>query len=424
MKTRVLPSLLLLLLLPACDPPGVAEDAGYETGPCIEGACFSGLECLSDLCVGDDEGTDGDPSGSSPNPGNDGGGDDGGGDGGGGDDGGGDDGGGDDGGGDDGGGDGDDGGGDDGGSDDGSTSGGDTTTSGGDDGGGDDGGGDDGGGDDGGGDDGGGDDGGGGVCPEEADALGICEQDIELATQGSPEQIGIRDGLGATPTWDPTQGSAFVVVGSGPVSNLELADECSEDVPGSLDPGMALPAPVQVDAVEGDCITTPALIGTGDCSGTLEPTFGSAFDYAAVRLDGTVPAGVQSFSYDHAFLTTEYPEYVGTGFNDMHVAWLESEAWTGNTAFDADGNPVSANTTFLDVLDDDELLPELGGTCMQGHGASRWHRTTAPVVPGESFTLVLATFDVADSVFDSYAFVDNFTWSAEALESPTTALLD
>ncbi len=39
--------------------------AGQETGPCIDGACFDGLECLSDLCVGPDAepgGTDDAPS--------------------------------------------------------------------------------------------------------------------------------------------------------------------------------------------------------------------------------------------------------------------------------------------------------------------------------------------------------------------------
>jgi len=41
-----------LLALTACDGPSASGDPGFETGPCIEGECFDGLECLSDLCVG------------------------------------------------------------------------------------------------------------------------------------------------------------------------------------------------------------------------------------------------------------------------------------------------------------------------------------------------------------------------------------
>lgn len=72
MKIRLLAP--LLLLLPACDlvEQDVDEDAGFETGACIEGACFNGLDCLSDLCVAPDGGTEGGgsglPGGTSPNP--------------------------------------------------------------------------------------------------------------------------------------------------------------------------------------------------------------------------------------------------------------------------------------------------------------------------------------------------------------------
>ncbi len=143
------PAALLLALLPGCDlTDAVADDAGFETGPCIEGECFDGLQCLSDLCVEDeDSGSGGQTSSPGTNPTSASGGDSSasatasasGGDDGGGDDGGGDDGGGDDGGGGD----------DTGGADD--TGGGDDDTGGGaDDGGADDGGADDGGADDGG----------------------------------------------------------------------------------------------------------------------------------------------------------------------------------------------------------------------------------------------------------------------------------
>ncbi len=48
MSSRVVSAAVLLLV--ACSTPSGVE-AGFETGPCVEGLCFDGLECLSDLCV-------------------------------------------------------------------------------------------------------------------------------------------------------------------------------------------------------------------------------------------------------------------------------------------------------------------------------------------------------------------------------------
>ncbi len=56
-----------LLLLPACNPAVENDEAGFETGPCIDGGCFDGLECLSDVCVGDAD-TEGGETGSATTP--------------------------------------------------------------------------------------------------------------------------------------------------------------------------------------------------------------------------------------------------------------------------------------------------------------------------------------------------------------------
>src|SRR5690606_42121782 len=53
------------------------------------------------------------------------------------------------------------------------------------------------------------------------------------------------------------------------------------------------------------------------------------------------------FGYNLAFFSTEYPGYYQTGYNDMYVAWLQSEVWTGNISFDEMGNPISLNAGFL-----------------------------------------------------------------------------
>lgn len=390
-----------------CDPNAPA-DAGEETSPCLDGACLGELECLSDLCVAPEGETEGavDPTGASG-----------------------------------------DGNGSGGGNDSGSSndSSGDNDPSGGNDSSGDDddpSGGNDSSGSD---DDSGGNDPGGSCniptsTPCEGDgvraALGLCNTDLDMSTQGADASIGVRVGLGETSTWDATEGSTFAVIGSGMVVDLDLETpagdnnmsptHCSDDM-NDTDPGNTLPAPLDTTGVTGDCVETPGLIGTGDCSNTLAQQFGgggSAFDYAAIRLEGTVPDGVRSVSYDYAFFTAEYPAYVDGTFNDMHVGWLESESWTGNIAFDGSGGPISVNSAFLDIRDDAANLDEFGGTCMRGHAGTQWLRATAPVSPGEEITLVLAAFDMGDGIIDSYAFLDNVTWSCDAVTHPTNTLVN
>lgn len=57
----------LLFALTACTGAGASGDPGFETGACIEGECFEGLECLSNLCVGPDGSSSADEgNGSSP----------------------------------------------------------------------------------------------------------------------------------------------------------------------------------------------------------------------------------------------------------------------------------------------------------------------------------------------------------------------
>ena len=65
-------------------------------------------------------------------------------------------------------------------------------------------------------------------------------------------------------------------------------------------------------------------------------------------------------------------------------------------------------------------LPELDNTCMKYHAGTKWLQSVAPVTPGEQITLVLAVFDLSDSILDSYVFLDNFGWGCEGEDTPST----
>jgi len=268
-------------------------------------------------------------------------------------------------------------------------------------------------------------------------ALGLnCPGDasVEVTTFGNPAAMAVRTGFGTTAEWAPREGSAFAVLGSGFTTDLDLETpaldpdvgptHCNDDLGPDYDVGATLPAPIQVTDVVGDCETDDSLLGTGDCSNTIQAQFaqgGTANDYTELRIVADVPITNNSVSYDFAFFSTEYPFYFGSAFNDMYIGWLESESWTGNISFDTSGNPISLNAGFLDFRDDGGgLVPEFAGTCMRQHAGTKWLNSTAPVSPGETITLVLAVFDLSDSILDSYVFLDNFGWGCDGDEGPST----
>lgn len=258
---------------------------------------------------------------------------------------------------------------------------------------------------------------------------------VELTRVGSEAAFGVRTGFGEGSIWAPRRGEAFAVVGSGNVVELDnptpdgaVEDQnptyCNDDLSDEFDPGPSLPTPLVAEDVAGDCVEDSSLVGSGDCSSTIAGQFSQAamgaFDYAEIRVGADIE-GQTSLGFDFAFFSTEYPFYYGQAFNDMFVAWLESERWTGNVSFDGQGNPVSLNAAFLDYRDDNgTLVPEFAGTCMRRHAGTSWVSTVAPVSPGESATLVLAIFDLQDSILDSYVFVDGLSFGCEDVSEPTS----
>ena len=270
---------------------------------------------------------------------------------------------------------------------------------------------------------------------------------VNAVLGGSPDGQQTRTSFGTTAAFSPTEGMRYAVLGSGQVSELDNVDGlgCSSDLDldysGTYDPQTMLPLPiVPTDVGAVTCADDASLIGTGDCSNTIQAQFEQAatgaHDYTEIRFNVTVPQGVTSFSYDFAFLSTEYPVYYGSQFNDMYIGWLESEQWTGNISFDDQGNPISLNAGFMDYLDADAAshpdcptgtgctAPQIQGTCMQGHGATRWLSTQASVTPGENITVVFAIFDMGDSILDSFVFLDNFIWGCEGGQPPSTTPID
>ncbi|MCA9667751.1 MAG: putative metal-binding motif-containing protein [Myxococcales bacterium] len=179
-----------------------------------------------------------------------------------------------------------------------------------------------------------------------------------------------------------------------------------------------------------------------------------ANDIQALTLTIAVPSNAHGFSFDFHFLTTEYPEYLDSEFNDTFWVHLKSSKHNGNISFDKNGSPIRLNSSFFAVCDPDPARPKTqtfcttpasalvgtgyfnsckgdfgpggggfpgggypgypggaGNTTVQSNGGSTgWLTTRAPVTPGETITLTFYIFDKGDLSLDSTVLIDNFRW--------------
>ncbi|MEM1032242.1 MAG: choice-of-anchor L domain-containing protein, partial [Myxococcota bacterium] len=162
-------------------------------------------------------------------------------------------------------------------------------------------------------------------------------------------------------------------------------------------------------------------------------------DDVALELQLRAPSNATGYSFDFAFMSFEFPEYVCTTFNDQFIALVQPPPMgsvNGNISFDSLSNPVSINIALFDHCDPSAIGQYTGpvppnpycpqGTAFMagtgfnawdtfsGSGATGWLQTTAPIGPNETFTIRYAIWDTGDTALDSTVFIDNFQWIAEA----------
>lgn len=137
-------------------------------------------------------------------------------------------------------------------------------------------------------------------------------------------------------------------------------------------------------------LTAPNSSGSSGTDNGGGATRGSSdFDVTVLRIELEVPAGHNCLSFDFRFLSEEYPEYVGSSYNDAFiaesvVAELGTSTWTtngstisapDNFAFDPAGNPITINSAGVTSMSAEEAV----GTTYDG-ATSSMSRATAPSV--------------------------------------------
>ena len=112
-----------------------------------------------------------------------------------------------------------------------------------------------------------------------------------------------------------------------------------------------------------------------------------------------VPVGAQSLAFNFSFLSEEYPEFVGTNFNDFFSVTLDGL----QVAFDTNGNLITVNNNFFDAGQ------STAGTMFDGSTPPL--QASAPITEGaESIVLAITVSDVGDGIYDSAGFIGDFAF--------------
>ncbi len=273
------------------------------------------------------------------------------------------------------------------------------------------------------------------------------------------DQYAIRPAFGATARQG---GDSMVVISSGNAAATgQTNPPFAAFQPGTTTPNTsAFPA----DWLAANGGSLPNAPGCPAASGSV------ANDPVMLELRVRTPTNAKSFSLSSNFLSSEYPEWTCSAYNDFFVMLLDS-AWSGTPANPTDKNlaiytsgstvyPVGVNlahgnTGLFTVCDNGATgcapgatagsittctgTTELVGTgfdpnasgpfssCGQNKkigGGTGWLSTSGNVNGGEIITLRIAVWDTSDHSLDSVALIDNFAWSVDASDPGTVIDVD
>lgn len=242
------------------------------------------------------------------------------------------------------------------------------------------------------------------------------------------------------PFWSPREGEKLLLISSGLLPAPDAAgavviagNAVYNDVGGAPWDDDKLPPPMSHKQGSPDPMGFKDCDGVGDCSNTLQAQWELgggdpndrmwfSFTLSAPAQAKGAAADANGYSFDFAFFSAEFPEWVDTPFNDILVVWQTSSEYTGNVTF-IKGQPLTVTALWpIDHQGECPLLdakcvgqaPQLEGTGFRKDGgATGWYRASGGVTPGETFGLAFAIFDMGDSTYDTTAILDHWRWDCE-----------
>jgi hypothetical protein len=253
---------------------------------------------------------------------------------------------------------------------------------------------------------------------------------------GSDLLHGLLPNLG--PSYAPRHGQSLLALSSGVArapGQAGATRDCSDELP-TASTGL----PAGFEGKSSSCDITEQI--------------SSVVDAVALELRLRVPSNADAVSFDSAFFTDEYPDFICSTFNDFfQVVVMPKRPGAGNEGnivFDQDGNSVSVNNSLLRVCSPGEhggknftcplgpaslagtgidncagtvLLP---GGIFGGNGNDRaaygastgWLNTAFAVQPGEVVTMRFTIWDSGDSSLDSVSIIDHMRFHLRTPSEP------
>jgi len=156
---------------------------------------------------------------------------------------------------------------------------------------------------------------------------------------------------------------------------------------------------------------------------------GSPRDRATLTLTLQVPLYMHYLYYDVQFLSAEYPEYVGTQYNDKFRVTVDSpsegessysfDVNSGYFLLDSRGIPgtgfdIFATSGYPSGPDWVDTTYRRNAADAGASGLIQIGGLTHPVSPNEQITVEFDIRDAGDNLFDSGAFIDNFKFTGYA----------
>ena len=142
----------------------------------------------------------------------------------------------------------------------------------------------------------------------------------------------------------------------------------------------------------------------------------------------TAPALTEGYSFDFAFFSSEWPTYVNTTFNDLFVAWVVTDSFTGNisvinnqpttiTALHSHWSNVPVNQGSKTCANFGSAgpgfscnEPQLAGTGYETHAATDWTPVNQNIESGTNLDIYFFVSDMGDTALASAVALDNFRW--------------
>jgi len=157
---------------------------------------------------------------------------------------------------------------------------------------------------------------------------------------------------------------------------------------------------------------------------------GNPRDFVTFTMCLQVPLYMHYLSYDVQFFSTEYPEFIGTKYNDYLNIKVDSPSQgvseylftVNNGYFVLDSNDINGTGFDIFALSGIPAQVDIVDTTPRDPGADAGASDlipiggqTHPVSPCEYINVTIHLQDVGDNMFDSTAFIDNLRFTGEAM---------